>query len=294
MTAPEVVLEHLTLVAPLGLRFQDEALGLPVGQGLSVTIAPERNPSATIPLFPNRSGVYVLQHGPGLRALEQGAGNDAYWAALPAPRRFVVSVQDLSGRFLPCTLSVEAPTRGVYPWACGALASPLAGGAVPLFSSITRPAPAGMALVRGELADARSRAPAAWALIEATAPGQPPARGIADAAGRLALPLPYPEPAAAPLGSPLGGNGGATVPLGQQRWPLRIDVWYGALGGTPPPDLCRIVLQPPATAWADTSLAQPFPAMALTFGQEVVLRSGDAQTGRLLPTLLVTGAGSPL
>ena len=70
-----VVLDRLTIVAPLGVRFQDAITGEVIADGLTVSAYPLKQPNARRSLFPNRRGVFVLRHAPGLRDVENGAGD---------------------------------------------------------------------------------------------------------------------------------------------------------------------------------------------------------------------------
>src|SRR5262245_29516848 len=83
-------LERYTVTSPLGLRFWDSVTNTIIGQGLAVSAYPADDPTHEVPAISTRSGTYVLNHLPGLRAIEQGAGDAAFWATLPPPRSFVV------------------------------------------------------------------------------------------------------------------------------------------------------------------------------------------------------------
>jgi hypothetical protein len=116
MNAPFQLLERQTLVAPLGLRFRDAATGELVGGGLSVTIHPTDDPSRRATGFVNRSGVYVVSHAAGLREVEFGAGDKAFWDAPPTKRNFTVEVSDSEGRFLPYSFQTTLPFKGIHTW----------------------------------------------------------------------------------------------------------------------------------------------------------------------------------
>src|SRR5690242_5388935 len=106
--APPVV-ERLTRVTPLGLRFWDAATRQAVTEGLVVTAYPA--PAGSLPTpsprpqTPGReatvtpAGVYVFQHLPGLGAAERGAGDADFWHDPPVTRSFTIEVVDLLGRF---------------------------------------------------------------------------------------------------------------------------------------------------------------------------------------------------
>lgn len=117
MNAPFQLLERQTLLAPLGLRFRDAATGEFVGGGLSVTAYPTGDPSRRVSGFVNRSGVYVVRHAAGLRELEFGAGDRAFWDTLPPKKAFTVEVSDTEGRFLPYSFQTGLPFEGLHTWA---------------------------------------------------------------------------------------------------------------------------------------------------------------------------------
>jgi hypothetical protein len=299
MSALPIILDTFTRVTPLGVRFWDPVLEMVVSDGLSVTAYPRGLPYLRVSAFTTPSGVYAFRGLPGMAAAERGAGDAAYWASPPVRDSFVIEVSDPTGRYQPFTLGAELPLRGVYPWDCDGpgspLASPVAPGppAVPLFSAPSREAPAGMAAVRATLWGPLSGAAAAWAVLEVTPPGQAPARGIADAQGRVVVLFPYPEPAPPPAGpgSPPYGSG---VPLARQQWALALAASYTP--GLPPgtaPDLCRTLRQPPGLLWADAALGEPLAEATLSFGQELVLRTAGGAGGAPLPLLYVTATASP-
>jgi hypothetical protein len=301
MSALTRPLDTFSRVTPLGLRFWDAVLEMVVGDGLTVTAYPEGQGFRRTSAFTTPGGVYGFAGLPGLHAAETGAGDDAYWTFWTNPaqaQRFVVEVSDPAGRYQPFSLTTDLPRRGLYTWDCTGLASPLASPvapgppAVPLFSAPGRAVPAGMAVVRAELWDVVAGAPAAWAVLEVTPLGQPPAQGIADAAGRVAVLFPYPEPAMPPvaLGSPLGGSAGS---LAQQQWTVALRAAYTPRPPSSTPDLCATLSQPAAFLWADTARSQPRTEAQLFFGQELVVRTKDSATGARLPTLYVTTAASP-
>jgi hypothetical protein len=287
-------LERFARVAPLGVRFRDTTSGMLIGDGLRVVVYPSASPALRTPAIVNRSSTWVGQQLPGLRVVEAGAGDDAYWATVPLTP-FVVEVVDLAGRFLPFTFAADLPVRGLFAWDCPALTSPLSPlsplsppesmGAVPLFSSATRSTATGMAAIRAELRDPVTDAPAAWAVITAEPDGAAPAIGIADEEGRVVVFLPYPEPIdAIPGASPPSGP-----PLVDQAWSVALRVQYTRV--TRPPaiaDLCHTLQQPPATLWSDFGHGVPLTAAMLRYGRDLVLRSFDPVTGAPLPVLHVT------
>src|SRR5215831_751013 len=200
-----LVLDRLTIVAPLGVRFQDAVTGDVIGDGLAVAAYPINQPQARQSLFPNRRGVYVLRHGSGLQDVEQGAGDADYWNSLPAKKDFVIEVRDLQSRFVPFQFVAGLPVEWNQD-----VSPPPAIKSVPLYSAITRSVTSGLAAISADLWDptrGESGAAAASAMLELYDNGQTVARGIADESGKIALLFPYPSPrsfaVASPPGSPL-------------------------------------------------------------------------------------------
>lgn len=285
-----VTADRLVLAAPLGVALWDVAGARFVSDGLIVSASPASQRAQRVMGAPNRSGVFVFHHLPGLMGFERGAQDVPASPSPPTSRRFVVDVRDPSGRFLPLSLALDAPVRGLVQFGCAP--GQLARAALPLYSAPGRPAPAGLALVRAQLQVAGSGVPAAWAVLELDLPGRPgAARGIADALGQVAVLFPYPEPAGVPIGSPGGASG---PPLAQQSWAVRARARFGALASGPtPPDLCAILNQPSAMLFADASASTALGSANLVYGRELVLRSLAAAGQSPLPVVLIGPAGSP-
>lgn len=283
-------LETVTRVAPLGVRFRDVVTDTLVGDGLSVTAYPAAAPARRVTAQVNRSGVYVLHRAPGLRAFERGAGDAAFWADAATPVPFVVEVEDLERRFLPFSFEAELPFKGLYNWTSPLDPAPASPPDlprnVPLYSAPTRRAPAGMAVLRAELRDPLTGAPAAWAVVEARLDGQVIARGFADERGRLALFFPYPAPLKFPPASPPDSPPAAQgPPLTQQEWHVTLSAAYAP---APPPapgaagaqahDLRATLAQllaPPADLWLHYANRVRLTGAVLRYGQELVLQSQD-------------------
>ncbi len=280
--------EKITRVAPFGVRFYDP-VGKQLVTGLTVTARAAANPARVLDLFPNPSGVYVLQNAPGLRDFENGAGDADFWARLPAPRQYTIEVSDPRGEFLPFTFAAALPVKGLYVWDCEP--SPPESSDVPLFSTPRRPIPAGYTAIRADLCDPIANQPAAWALLEVTYEGRVLGRGIADARGCLCLPLAYPPPVDFEPLSPMVTG----APLTEQSWRVGFQVWYAALAGQP--DLCAILDQRRAPAahiwetWDSPPGAAWLTEAEIVYGRELVLRTSEA--GSPLPNLYIAPAGSP-
>jgi hypothetical protein len=302
MIDPVVVIDSITSVTPLGVRFWDEVTGGPIRDGLSVcayavagslskvqTLADNRQVMTVvaprIQAFPNRQGVYVLRNLPGLRVVEQGAGDANYWANVRT-RAFAVEVVDTFRRFQPCSFVANLPTQGLFRLHCPPVntAADTVSESFTLYSAPGRVAAGPMAVLRADLWDPEANMPAAWALLEAQVAGQPPARGYADFNGHVVLIFPLPEPVNTALSSPASPLGTATTPLTQQVWQVQLQAAYQRLSPIPAmPDLCAIFAQQAATLWMDATQRQPITSATLKFGQELVFPSN----------LLITPAVSP-
>jgi hypothetical protein len=269
-------IEKITRVTPLGLRFWDTVSGNSVGQDLTVTAYPLTDPSRRTRAIPNRSGIYLLQNLPGLREIEYGYGDAAFWSNL-AEKSFVIEVVDHVGRFQPFTFQIDLPFRDIFTSPCPLASPPVEPSnplGVPLYTALTRSVPSGMAVIYATLWDASQDQPASWAVVEASLEGQLLARSFADLQGRIALLFPYPEPVhsiASPLSSPLIGN---RPPLVDQIWPIQLSAFYAPWHPIPEiPDLCQIFNQSPAILLSELSPASPLADIMLPYGQALVVRS---------------------
>jgi hypothetical protein len=286
-------METFSRVAPLGVRFWDIVSRRIVDTGLTVIAYPQGQATQRTSLFPNRSGVYVLHHASGFRDFEHGGGDAAFWRNAPSPRPFIVEVSDQETRFQPFSFTVDVPRRGLLTATETTSSSPPSSPplGIPLYSSVARAVPAGMAVVRAELWDAMADKPAAWALLEVRITGQEPARGLADDKGRIVVMFPYPEPVPGTFGSPLGSPpGGGQRSVFAQAWPLQLQAFYSPQAVVPVlPQLERVHAQAPATLLSATSPLLPLPSVpSLRFGQELIVKSEPQSILLLLP------AGSPL
>ena len=290
------VLEYVSRVTPLGVRFRDVATGATIAMDLSVVVYPRLEPELRTRAVVNRAGVFVFCNLPGLHEAETGAGDAGFWATYSPPQyEFVLEVRDPARRFHPFVLPVKLPQRGILGLG---VASPLTspplgqigsrGAFVPLFSTPSRGRPEGMAVLRAEMLDSGTDEPAAWAVIEARSGGQPVVTGVADERGRIMLPLPYPK-AVITLGSLSTPN----TPLTDQTWSVDFTVRYRRRAPVPSmPDLYDVLTQPVATAWRETTFVTPLTQGTLRFGRELVLAT-QTGTGDSTAMLLVTPMGSP-
>lgn len=259
-----VLLERVSLLTPVAIRFWDQATRSYVREGLEVTVRPATSAGRAVPALPNRSGVYVARGLPGLREAESGAGDAAFWDTLPSDhvRPFLIDVIDLKGRFLPWSIEADLPQRGFVMPACLSSLPPMPG--VPLFSSPARPAVPGMAMVRVEIEEVAAEGvstPARWAFVQVKV-GTETALGLTDELGRAALIAPYPRP----------GNGD-TVPLSDSEWAVELKVLYAPdEAETVAPVLCRSLNQGLVPVFRDREGTEGFtPQAKLRFGRELVL-----------------------
>ena len=290
MSSPVIVLDELTKVAPLGLRFWDVALNEPAGSGLNVIAYPTASSDLKTTAFSNSAGVYSFVGLPGLHRVENGAGDDAFWAANPPSVNFTVEVNDPNDRYLPFSFSVKLPAQRLFGFASS---PPFLGTVpdsswIPVFSTASRTFGSLAATIRAQLQDDGPKAPAAWALVSAQFAGGPAMLGVADGRGMVTLSIAYPEPPNSPFTSPLGAG---SLKLTNQKWPITISVFY-----TPQPDpngipdLAKTLNQHAANVWAGTNHAAAAGGFAVNYGQELILRSLNSTNGQPLPVLLITTA----
>ena len=303
MIGPFQLLERQTLIAPLGVRFWDVATGAYVGDGLRVAAYAGDDRLHSTQASPNRSGTYVLHHASGLREFEMGVGNPPFTELLPARRRFTVEVSDEQRRFLPLKFEADLPYKGLFRWQTTPERAPLDpppnSPTVPLYSSILRAVPAGMAVLRAELYEAPSQEindvritkPAAWAMLEARSGGRLLSRGIADEQGRVALIFAYPAPhdSISSLSSSPPGAFIAGLPFLQQEWTIQLQAYYEptALSSPPAPfsplqpsgfsskaetsvpNLSNILEQSPVNLFLDEAQTEPLTEVTLMYGPKV-------------------------
>jgi hypothetical protein len=302
------------------MRFWDEVTQRAVTDGLTVIAAPKAawdqgvarlfHNRGGLPSFPtlpaaqqvmatpNRSGIYVFRELPGLREVEQGAGDDDFWNGPTGTTKhtFVVAVDDATGQYLPFTFEVQLPYRGVFNLDCDPGLEPpsppsppvSALARAPLFSTPSRPVPGGLAILRADLWDMTRRVPAAWAVLRITIndPIRGPlhGRGLADDRGRLAVLFPYPEPKESyPLSPPYSG-----LPLGDQSWDVQVEAYYDQVAPKAAfVDICAALGQQASSAATLLQTASPPVALikaTLEYGQELILKSADSLSSTLFVT----------
>ena len=276
------MLEIVTRTALLGVAFWDSVSGRAVADGLTLTEL--RSGTAAVA---NAGGVFALHDLPGMRASAFGAGDPAFWGSPPAHTRSILELRDSRRRFLDFRFSADAPTRGLFDQYCTSTSPPDGPvGVVPLFSSPTRPVPAGIAVVRADLWDLASGREAAWALVEVTAAGQVH-RGVAGPDGRVAVFLPYPEPQSARHLAPRRRR--RHCPRRPGPCPSRSSTHRNpaVLQRVVPahtPQICvRCSRQADATALDSESPIAPLAPQTLAFGRDLVLRSAGQSVLLVLP-----------
>jgi hypothetical protein len=292
--------DRVTLVAPLGVRFRDVVSGASVGDGLAVrgrALAPD---SPWRQAAPSLTGTYVFHGLPGLGTAQRGEGDEEFWRHWGAAADFLVEVRDLRGRYQPFSFEAAAPWRGFFSPPClvGSLASPLSPASppddeqVPLFPTTAYPPDGLNAVVRAELWDPDLRRPAAWAVLEVTDPDGTVARGVSDVDGRVVVFLPVPSPFAPGTEAASTFSATSSLPLGKRTFPLSLRFRYEALDPTrSSPDLCAVLGQSPATAWADQGRTAELAEERLEPGRDLILRTSAA--GLPLSTVHITPTGSP-
>lgn len=255
------LLEAGTLRATLACQFIDPVWRVPVADGLVLTAWPEGDAgrSRTAARSPV-SALLGFSHLPGLLDFETGAGATP---SLPSPGRpFVTRLVDTQGRYLPIVRTVTVLQAAVV--------------VTTLASAPARPAPAGMAVVRGEVWTA-SGSPAGWAVVRVgIAAGA--AETVADDLGRFVCYLPYPDALPPLIGSFPGGGS-----LDNLTWPTTVSVHYqpslfvrpAGTTVTDPPDAASIAAQ--GVAGIDdggTTVGSVSPT--LTFGVPLLVASSGS------------------
>ncbi len=270
------VLERRARLTPLGIRFWDPVRDTQVSDGLIVSARLDSPGADRHDAFLTPSGIYAFSDLPGLYDVEHPGATGG--SAGPR-RRFLITVEDRLGRFVPASFPVCLPLarRGVYPLGPDSPPGPAPRG-VFLFSSASRIAVSGFAAVRGQLHDARREAPAAHAWVDVDVGGAV-WRGVADRTGAFAVVFPYPR-----LQVPFGLSPPVdAVPPARQRWRTVVRVGYDPFARMAPsegglPLLRSILDQPPALVWPRVGLAPADEIVTeLTFGRELIVRTaGDS------------------
>lgn len=301
MSAQIRVLERDRTFTPLGIRFWDAALELPVAEPLAVHAWPAGTAHAPVRAVRSPSGVYAFHALPGQQAATKPADDEAHPERVGTPREYAIAVDDASGRYQPAAFSVTLPLgyRGEFLSAPEG-SPPRPAGRAYLFPSATRQVPPGLAAIRADFVDAETGAPAPWAVLTATVAGVT-RTAIADEQGRALALVPFPTPERLRQGSPPADPHTATWPVSLAvRWePAALRYPFPARDGLNPAWAARPSLksildeqraalvwtdegQAPAAEWTDT----------LVHGQELVLRTTLAGGARA-PTVWISAGASP-
>jgi hypothetical protein len=297
-SGPGTPLEVSQTFSPLGIQFWDMTQNLPVVGGLSVNLRLANSIAPALPAVLTSSGVYGFFGLPGLFAAEH-PGPEGYGP--PRTFRYVVTVQDLLGRFLPVVLVYTLDQTGalVVAGSQGALRAPL-------FSAVSRPVPPGVGAIRADLLDEDTGQPATWAVVRIQIAGETETwTGIADANGRVMVLVPYPVMRILQLGSPPGTGQGS---FAAQSWPVTVTVQYSpdqlsypaadfpdaAWPWTSTPNLKDILgVQQPATIWANLVAPESELTTNLIFREDLLLASLSGSLPSPQSTLSISRAGSP-
>jgi hypothetical protein len=285
-------------VTPLAVRFVDQTTQHVVGTGLRVTAWPVTRPNMRASAVLNTSQTFIFNDLPGIRSLEFGAGDDAYWVAVQSSA-YTVEVTDDLGRFLAFRFRAQAPHRGLFQLPC---LPPIEGSEallnVPLWSAPSRLPLSPWSIWRADLWDATAQRPAAFAVVDVHVAGSQPSRvfrGVADSLGRIALHVPCPladDFDGSPFDSPAGGP---SVPLAERQWHLNVSALFGPVAlavepsalQSPIPDLCSMLAQSKATLWADDAQTEPLASSVMKYSQETVARTRGS-SGQFLTKLFLT------
>lgn len=283
MNADDVkILDSPTRVTPFGARFWDAATRRFIADGLRLKAyrAGETRTRA-VEGFVNPSGVHLLAGLPGLRNLENGRGDAAYWAQVSHPTSpsrppYRIEMTDTSGRFLPYWFNADLPKRGLYrspalPTTSPTTSPPGAGAEyLPLFSAPARKVPAALAVVRAQLRVAGTTQPAAWALVHAYWRGERICTGLADREGRVALLFAYPEPVPKHL-----QRASPPQEFSEGTWDIDLQAHYTPRAGPAPEieNLETILAQEPRPLLEADGLIAMLPQQRLTLGAELVAHS---------------------
>jgi hypothetical protein len=299
---PGTPLESSLTFTPLGIRFWDLTQNLAVDDGLAVNLRLTNSNAPPLNAVRTRSGIYAFFGLPGLRAAEHPSP-----AGYGPPRtfRYVVTVQDSLGRYLPAVLVYTLDETGAI-LVNGAPDTTAGPRVAHLFSSVARAVPAGVGAIRADLQDQDADQPAAWAVVRAQIAGQPETwTGIADQSGQVLLLVPYPVMQSLQLGSPPGTGQGN---IAGQSWAVTIEVLYSPSQLTFPaasfqdiqwpwpqtPSLKDILgTQQTATIWASPSLGATQFSGQLKFGADLILSSAAGSPPSIGSTLIISRATSP-
>lgn len=272
-----MIVERTVSTCLLGILFWDPVLDRPIRAGLEVRAWPAAQPESVRSSFCTRSGVHAWIGLPGMLAHERRDGLPTDESP-QATSTFVIEVRDPQRRFVDVAFEQELPLPYAGPFRLRGAGSPSTSApGVVLFSATTRPRPAGMASLFGELVVEATGAPAAHARVTAIFPDGARGYGLSDAFGRVAIFAAYPPLEAELTGSPIPAG---RLPLCERSWSVSVEVAHQPsllqpLIGTELPDYRRVLAQAAASVFQGGSPDEPEARWtgSLEFGRELVLRS---------------------
>lgn len=301
--------ERSSIRSVLGLRFRDATTERPVTEGLQVTVRREDGRGPPTRAERTVSGAYVAQGLAGLRAYERVPADipDDFSEEQVKQTDYLVDVRDRRGRFVPVLMQVELPYtpkqkyRWLYPVFDPPAEEEVGGEGTPeptvyLFSGVQRPVPSGQAVVYADLREEVKGTwkPAAHAMVEvqhdlrSSGPGGNPNRnqkrqevwyGVADADGRASVQFPWPSTR----------QEGPSV-LSGHKVPINIRVYstpdLPVLSRASRPLMGEIMAQAdenPRPVYETPGTQTKKLERKLSYGEALVLRTGDLSTLRLAP-----------
>jgi hypothetical protein len=295
------VLERDRTFTPLGIRFWDAALDVPVADTLAVSAWLRGSAQGPVRAVRSPGGVYSFHQLPGQTRAEKPAADDEHPELDGPGGEYAIAVDDRTGKYLAAAFGVTLPLgyRGEF-LSVGVGSTPAGPGKAYLFPAPSRPVPPGVAAIRADLVEMATGAPAAWAVLSATVAGVT-RTAIADEQGRAAVLIPYPTPDRLRQGSPPTDTREATWPVTlAARWePAALRYPFPAREGLDPAWAARPSLksildeQRTALVWTDEGQAPVVEwTETLVHGQELVLRTTLAGGGSA-PTVWISAGASP-
>ena len=220
------VLERTTRRVPLGLQVWDIATATHLIEGLEIQVTSGARATGTRAAT-NRSGVYYAFNVPRLQQFELNEDDIDAWKTQRRP--YKIEVRDPAGRFLPFVFDADLPIRDLMTWLTSRISPPQPFivpsdqssviQQIPLFSSVSRPVPDTLAVVRAELREIDTNRPAAWSLLKVSIDTTVLGIGLADQKGRVAILFPYPKRSSPVLPS--------TPPATNAfRWDIELTAYY--------------------------------------------------------------------
>jgi len=279
--------EQFTTTTLLGIRFWDPVFDQQIDSDLMVTARVVQPLSVQISEKVTRAirtpgGIYSFSHLPGMRSFEYGYDdvdsiNSPNISSPDIRREFIIEIRDVRRRFINIAFNVELPLpyKGLFlNNSSGSPAEDMPKG-LHLFSSTTRQLPGNMAVIRGELLQKTSRAPAAHALLKVEFESGESWHGIADKRGHFAIVFPWPELIEGFTGSPGSESPGS---LYEQTWDLALSVFYSPasqqpLQGAATPDYLSILSQVPADIWPESDSSVSQLSLTLEYYQQLVTKT---------------------